>query len=54
MIKEEGLSQRVVCTPKQRKLEKYSGRAGGAYSSVYEFVEEVQRILKSHPTSTEE
>jgi hypothetical protein len=52
--KEEGPSQRVVFTPKQRKLEKYSGRTDCVYSSVYEFVEEFQRILKSRPTNTEE
>lgn len=30
MKKEEGLSQKVVFTPKQRKLEKFSGRTDGA------------------------
>lgn len=54
MKKEEGLSQKVVFTPKQRKLEKFSGRTDGAYSSVYEFVDEFQRVLKTRPTTTEE
>lgn len=54
VMKKEGLSQKVVLTPKQRKLEKYSGRTDGAYSSVYEIVEEFQRVLKSRPTNIEE
>lgn len=54
IMKKEGLSQKVVLTPKQRKLEKYSGRTDGAYSSVYEIVEEFQRVLKSRPTNIEE
>lgn len=54
MKKEEGLSQKVVFTPKQRKLEKFSWRTDGAYSSVYEFVEEFQRVLKTRPSTTEE
>lgn len=54
MKKEEGLSQKVVFTPKQRKLEKFSGRTDGAYSSVYEFVEEFQQVLKTRPATTEE
>lgn len=54
MKKEEGLSQKVVFTPKQRKLEKFSWRTDGAYSSVYEFVEEFQQVLKTRPATTEE
>lgn len=54
MKKEEGLSQKVVSTPKQRKLEKFSGRTDGAYSSVYEFVEEFQQVLKTRLATTEE
>lgn len=54
MKKEEGLSQKVVSKPKQRKLEKFSGRADGAYSSVYEFVEEFQQVLKTRQATTEE
>lgn len=54
MKKEEGLSQKVVSTPKQRNLEKFSGRTDGAYSSVYEFVEEFQQVLKTRPATTEE
>lgn len=54
MKKEEGLSQKVVSKPKQRKLEKFSGRTDGAYSSVYEFVEEFQQVLKTRPATTEE
>ena len=46
--------QKVVFTPKQRKLEKYSGRPGEIYANVYEFVEEFQRVLRTRPTSTEE
>ena len=47
-------SQKVVFTPKQRKLEKFSGRTDGAYSSVHEFVEEFQRVLQTRPTTTKE
>lgn len=54
VMKKEGLSQKVVFTPKQRKLEKFSGRTDGAYSSVYEFVEEFQRVLKTRPSTKEE
>ena len=46
--------QKVVFTPKQRKLEKYSGRPGETDANVYEFVEEFQRVLRTRPTSTEE
>lgn len=54
VMKKEGLSQKVVFTPKQRKLEKFSGRTDGAHSSVYEFVEEFQRVLKTRPSTKEE
>ena len=41
--------QKVVFTPKQRKLEKYSGRPGETYANVYEFLGRIPR-----PTSIEE
>ena len=46
--------QKVVFTPKQRKLDKFSGRSGEAYANVYEFCDEIHRILKSRPTPPEE
>ena len=46
--------RKVVFTPKQRKLEKYSGRPGETYATVYKFVEEFQRVLRTRPASTEE
>ena len=48
--KEEG--PKVVFAPKQRKVEKFSGRDGT--QTVYEFVEEMLRVLKSRPTPPEE
>ena len=45
---------KVVFTPKQRKLEKYSGRPGETYATVYKFVEEFQRVLRTRPASIEE
>lgn len=45
--------QQLVFAPKLRKVEKFSGRKGHGVS-VYEFIEEMTRILKARPTPQEE
>ena len=45
--------QQLVFAPKMRKVEKFSGKPGHGVS-VYEFIEEMTRILKTRPTPQEE
>ncbi|XP_062621195.1 uncharacterized protein LOC134282818 [Saccostrea cucullata] len=45
--------QQLVFAPKLRKVEKFSGKKGQGVS-VYEFTEEMTRILKARPTPQEE
>ncbi|XP_061165266.1 zinc finger CCHC domain-containing protein 12-like [Saccostrea echinata] len=45
--------QQFVFAPKLRKVEKFSGKKGQGVS-VYEFTEEMTRILKARPTPQEE
>ena len=47
------LGQQLVFALKMRKLEKFSGKPGHGVS-VYEFIEDMTRILKTRPTSQEE
>ena len=50
---DESAGPQVVFAPKQRKVEKFSGKKGQG-PSVYEFAEEMGRILKTRPTPIEE
>ena len=52
-IKKDDSSQKFVFTPKPRKVEKFSGRKGEG-QSVYEFIDDIVRVLKTRPTSNEE
>ena len=45
--------QQLVFAPKMRKVKKFSGKPGHGVS-VYEFIEEMTRILKTRPTPQEE
>lgn len=52
-IKKEESGQKFVFTPKQRKVEKFSGRKDEG-QTVYEFMDDISRVLKTRPTSDEE
>ncbi|XP_062570534.1 zinc finger CCHC domain-containing protein 18-like [Saccostrea cucullata] len=52
-IKKEDSGQKYVFTPKQRKVEKFSGRKDEG-QTVYEFIDDISRVLKTRPTSEEE